>query len=63
MIGGLGTTVIWEIANKILGHPPFGIPAIYPALAISLFLLIFVSLISPKPSPEKWKPFFTVKNA
>jgi len=58
IIGGLGTTVIWEIVNKAQGHLPFGIPAIYPALALSLFLLIFVSLISAKPSPEKWKPFF-----
>ncbi len=58
MIGGLGTTVIWEIVNKALGHLPFGIPAVYPALALSLFLLIFVSLIGAKPSPEKWKPFF-----
>jgi SSS family solute:Na+ symporter/sodium/proline symporter len=58
IIGGLGTTVIWEIVNKAQGHLPFGIPAIYPALALSLFLLIFVSLISTKPSPEKWKPFF-----
>jgi SSS family solute:Na+ symporter/sodium/proline symporter len=63
IIGGLGTTVIWEIANKIMGHPPFGIPAIYPALAISLFLLIFISLIGPKPSPDKWQPFFTPKNS
>ena len=63
MIGGLGTTVIWEIANKIFGHPPLGIPAIYPALAMSLFLLIFVSLFTPKPSPDKWQPFFTPKNS
>ena len=58
IIGGLGTTVIWEIVNKVQGNPPLGVPAIYPALILSLFLLIFVSLISPKPSPEKWKPFF-----
>jgi hypothetical protein len=46
-----------------MGHPPLGVPAIYPALAISLFLLIFVSLITAKPSPEKWQPFFTEKKA
>jgi SSS family solute:Na+ symporter/sodium/proline symporter len=63
IIGGLGTTVIWEIVNKAQGHLPFGIPAIYPALALSLFLLIFVSLINAKPSPEKWKPFFNLNNA
>lgn len=56
--GGMATTVIWEIANKMLGHLPFGVPAVYPALLLSLFLLIFISLFSPKPSEEKWKPFF-----
>ena len=59
IIGGLGTTVVWEIVNKAQGHLPLGIPAIYPALILSLFLLIFVSLVGPKPSPEKWKPFFS----
>jgi SSS family solute:Na+ symporter len=63
IIGGLGTTVIWEIINKVQGHLPFGIPAIYPALILSLFLLIFVSLISPKPSAEKWKPFFNLNHS
>jgi SSS family solute:Na+ symporter/sodium/proline symporter len=62
IIGGLGTTVIWEIVNKVQGQLPLGIPAIYPALVLSLFLLIFVSLMSPKPSKEKWQPFFTEKN-
>jgi SSS family solute:Na+ symporter len=63
IIGGLGTTVIWEIINKVQGHLPFGMPAIYPALVLSLFLLIFVSLVGPKPSPEKWKPFFKLKDS
>ncbi len=58
ILGGMATTVIWEITNKIQGHLPFGVPAVYPALVLSLFLLIFVSLFSPKPAEEKWKPFF-----
>ena len=58
ILGGLSITIVWEIANKILGHLPFGMPTIYPALIGSLALLVFVSLASPKPSPEKWKPFF-----
>ncbi|NOR52699.1 MAG: sodium:solute symporter family protein, partial [Candidatus Aminicenantes bacterium] len=58
MIGGIATTVIWEAANKILGHLPLGIPTIYPALICSLSLLIGVSLLTPRPSPDKWKPFF-----
>lgn len=58
ILGGMTTTVIWEIINKIQGHLPLGVPAIYPALICSLTLLIGVSLISPKPSPEKWRIFF-----
>lgn len=58
ILGGLSITVVWEIVNKIQGGLPFGIPTIYPALIGSLALLIIVSLSSPKPSPEKWKPFF-----
>lgn len=58
ILGGMATTVIWEITNKILGHLPFGVPAVYPALVLSLFLLVFVSLLSPKPAEEKWRPFF-----
>jgi SSS family solute:Na+ symporter len=58
MLGGMATTVIWEIVNKIQGHLPLGIPAIYPAIICSLTLLIGVSLFTPKPSPDKWKHFF-----
>jgi len=58
ILGGMTVTVIWEVINKIQGHPPLGIPAIYPALFCSLALLIAVSLLTAKPSPDKWKPFF-----
>ena len=58
ILGGMFTTIIWEVINKINGQLPFGIPAIYPALVVSLLLLIGVSLMTPKPSPDKWKPFF-----
>jgi SSS family solute:Na+ symporter len=61
--GGMATTVIWEIANKVQGHPPLGIPAVYPALVLSLFLLIFVSLAGSKPAAEKWKPFFSLDDS
>jgi Na+/proline symporter len=61
MTGGMLTTVVWEVLNKKLGHLPFGIPAVYPALVCSLTLLILVSLVGAKPSPEKWKPFFKEK--
>lgn len=58
ILGGMTTTIVWEVINKIQGHLPFGIPAVYPALLCSLSLLIIVSLASPKPPPDKWKPFF-----
>lgn len=58
ILGGLVTTVVWEIINKIQGQLPLGVPAIYPALICSLALLIGVSLLTPKPSPEKWQAFF-----
>ncbi|UCC39298.1 MAG: sodium:solute symporter family protein [Candidatus Aminicenantes bacterium] len=58
MLGGMATTIVWEIINKIQGHLPLGVPAIYPALICSLTLLIGVSLLTPKPSPDKWKHFF-----
>jgi len=62
ILGGTTVTVIWEIINKIQGHLPFGIPAIYPALICSLILLIGVSLLTPRPSPEKWRLFFRRNN-
>ena len=58
ILGGFGTTVVWEIINKIQGHLPLGVPAIYPALICSLTLLIGVSLLTPRPSPEKLSSFF-----
>jgi SSS family solute:Na+ symporter len=59
ILGGLSVTVIWEVINKIQGHVPLDVPAIYPALICSLVLLFGVSLLTPKPSEEKWKPFFS----
>jgi SSS family solute:Na+ symporter len=58
ILGGLVTTVAWEILNKIQGHLPLGVPAIYPALICSLSLLVVVSLMTPKPPEEKWRLFF-----
>jgi SSS family solute:Na+ symporter/sodium/proline symporter len=58
ILGGLVTTVVWEILNKIQGHLPLGVPAIYPALICSLSLLVVVSLLTPKPPEEKWRLFF-----
>jgi Na+/proline symporter len=58
ILGGLVTTIVWEILNKIQGDLPLGVPAIYPALICSLSLLVAVSLLTPKPAEEKWRLFF-----
>ncbi len=58
ILGGMTITIIWEVINKVQGHLPLGIPAVYPALLCSVALLIFVSLAGSKPSPKKWQPFF-----
>lgn len=51
--GGMVVTLVWEIASQ-----PWDVPTVYPALAASLMLLIVVSVLGPKPSAEKWRPFF-----
>lgn len=61
ILGGMTVTIVWEILNKQLGHQPLNVPAVYPALICSVFLLITVSLLTPKPDPEKWRPFFKDK--
>jgi len=58
ILGGMTTTVVWEIINKAQGQLTLGMPAVYPALIVSMTLLIGVSLMGSKPSPDKWKPFF-----
>ncbi len=50
---GMGVTIIWEVLNQ-----PFDVPTVYPALGLSLFCLIFVSLTTPEPDESKWRPFF-----
>lgn len=59
ILGGMTTTIIWEIINKAQGHLPLGIPSVYPALACSIILLVAVSLSGTKPSRDQWKPFFS----
>ncbi len=58
IIGGMSVTIIWEVANKILGHFPLGLPAVYPALITSILLLVVGSLLDQPPAKEKWQPFF-----
>jgi len=47
--------------DKVPGGDPWGIPIIYPALAVSLGSLIVVSLLTKKPGPEELKRFFPEK--
>jgi SSS family solute:Na+ symporter len=51
----LGTAV--SLVLKIFGTP-YGIPIIFPALAVSLISLIVVSLLTSPPPKEKLSPFF-----
>ena len=50
---GMAVTLVWEIMKR-----PWEIPTIYPALGLSLACLVFISLLTPKPEAEKWRPFF-----
>ncbi len=51
---GAAITILWNLAK-------FDLDAVYPALAISVFSLIVVSLLTPPPPPSKWQPFFEPK--
>ncbi|UCB51538.1 MAG: sodium:solute symporter family protein [Candidatus Zixiibacteriota bacterium] len=50
---GMVTTIVWELLKK-----PFDVPTVYPALILSVSSLIIISLLTPKPKEEKWRPFF-----
>lgn len=58
ILTGMSVTVVWEVARKILGQFPLGLPAVYPALTLSILVLIIVSLMQAPPSTDKWQPFF-----
>ncbi len=47
--------------ERVPDGDPWGIPMIYPALAVSLLSLIVVSLLTPKPKPEEIEKFFPRK--
>jgi len=50
---GMAITIGWEVLRQ-----PWDIPTIYPALGLSLFCLIFISILTPKVDKHKWEPFF-----
>ncbi len=49
---GMLTTALWELLGR-----PLDWPTVYPALGMSLLCLVLVSLATPKPAEEKWRPF------
>ncbi|MBN2134538.1 MAG: sodium:solute symporter family protein [Acidobacteria bacterium] len=56
--GGTVVTVFWEVIGKINGVDHYlDIPAVYPALGISILLLVVVSLVGSPPPEDKVKPF------
>lgn len=53
---------IWPSIMVPMNDPngdPWGIPMIYPALIISIFMLITVSLVTKPPKPEEFKELFS----
>ncbi|MBI4878739.1 MAG: sodium:solute symporter family protein [Planctomycetes bacterium] len=54
---GMGVTIAWEVSKKAIGHHPWSVPAVYPALAVSLAVLVVVSLAGAPPPREKWERF------
>ena len=56
--------IIWPAIMKPIGDPnadPFGIPILYPAVAIALISLIGVTFITKPPSKEVLAKFFSEK--
>ena len=49
---GTAVTIGWNLAGFEQDQ------AVYPALGASVLSLLLVSLLTPPPAPQKWKPFF-----
>jgi solute:Na+ symporter, SSS family len=49
---GMMVTLGWEIIGKVGGYPG-GLPAVYPAFAVSVAALVIVSLATPAPSSRE----------
>jgi hypothetical protein len=47
-----------QTGASVFGSDPWGIPSIYPAAAISIGLLIVVSLLTPPPTDAQLNPIF-----
>jgi solute:Na+ symporter, SSS family len=68
IISGTAACILLKIIAGILppdkapDGDPWGIPIIYPALAVSVIALVVVSLLTPKPKPEALEKFFPKKS-
>ena len=62
ILAGMSVTVVWEIVTRAMGRLPLGMPAVYPALASSVVLLVVVSLLGERPDESHWRPFFKKKD-
>jgi Na+/proline symporter len=78
LLGGLITTIVWELAGddwagwwshlaSALGNPEWMttlrmFDAVLPAMLVAVTLLIVVSLLTPRPRPEQWRPFVASKS-
>jgi SSS family solute:Na+ symporter/sodium/proline symporter len=69
IVSGTSACIFLKILASILppekapDGDPFGIPIIFPALAVSLLTLIIISFLTKKPDPETLKKFFPEKAA
>ena len=67
IISGTAICIVLKVLSSVLppemapDGDPWGIPIIYPALAVSLGSLIIVSLLTKKPKPEELEKFFPEK--
>ena len=53
---GMILTLGWEIYGKLAGGYPGDLPTVYPAFAVSVLALVFVSLATPAPSARELAP-------
>jgi solute:Na+ symporter, SSS family len=63
ILAGTLVAVFWKLADLekavfSISGMVFRLPMIFPALAASLLCLVAVSLLTPQPREEQWRPFF-----
>jgi Na+/proline symporter len=67
IVSGALTALVLEILVPVVwpgvmrGGDPWGLPSIFPALAVSVASLVAVSLLTPKPAPADLEKLFPTK--